>query len=77
MVLQAAAELGLAPASSYVVGDQIIDMELAARSGAKGVWIRDSLDSTVELPSGVVHMAANLWEAARWFPPVGDNPNVN
>ena len=39
MIRRAAAELGLAVSRSYVVGDQLTDMELAARSGAKGVWI--------------------------------------
>jgi D-glycero-D-manno-heptose 1,7-bisphosphate phosphatase len=74
MISRAAAELDLAPARSYVVGDQIIDMELAARSGAKGVWIRDSADAGVELPCGVVHIVKDLWEAARWFTSVGESP---
>jgi D-glycero-D-manno-heptose 1,7-bisphosphate phosphatase len=73
MILKAAAELGLAPARSYVVGDQIIDMELAARSGAKGVWIRESAEACAEIPSGVAHVVANLWEAARWFAAVNGN----
>ncbi|MGH7929844.1 MAG: D-glycero-alpha-D-manno-heptose-1,7-bisphosphate 7-phosphatase [Candidatus Binatia bacterium] len=67
MIIKAAAELDLAPSRSYVVGDQRIDMELAERSGAKGVWIQESSKALIEIPPGVTHVAANLWEAARWF----------
>ncbi|HEX2227373.1 MAG TPA: HAD hydrolase-like protein, partial [Candidatus Binatia bacterium] len=67
MILKAAADLGLAPRRSYVVGDQTIDMELAARSGAKGVWIRPSYGPCLETPPGVARVVASLWEAARWF----------
>jgi len=42
MIRRASEELGLEPARSYVVGDQAIDMELAARFGATGVWICNS-----------------------------------
>jgi D-glycero-D-manno-heptose 1,7-bisphosphate phosphatase len=73
MILQASAELSLAPARSYVVGDQMIDMELAARSGAQGVWIRQSRDACAETPVGVVRVVADLWEAARWFASVDDH----
>jgi D-glycero-D-manno-heptose 1,7-bisphosphate phosphatase len=73
MIFKAAAELSVAPALSYVVGDQIIDMELAARSGAKGVWIRESSDPWMETPSGVAHIVASLWEAACWFASVDDH----
>lgn len=67
MIFKAAAELGLAPSRSYVVGDQMIDMELAARSGAQGVWIREAGKACVEIPPGVARVVADLWEAACWF----------
>lgn len=67
MIARAAAELGLAPSRSYVVGDQMIDMELAARSGAKGVWIRESGEAGAVVSPGVAHIVPNLWEAARWL----------
>jgi D-glycero-D-manno-heptose 1,7-bisphosphate phosphatase len=73
MILKAAAELGLAPSRSYVVGDQQVDMELAARSGAKGVWIQECKLACLEVPPGAAHVVANLWEAARWLASVDDN----
>jgi D-glycero-D-manno-heptose 1,7-bisphosphate phosphatase len=73
MILKAALELGLAPSRSYVVGDQHVDMELAARSGAKGVWIQDSKTTCVEVPPGAAHVVTSLWEAARWLASVDDN----
>jgi hypothetical protein len=54
-----------------VVGDQRSDMELAARSGAKGVWIRPGAALPDEGAAGVVRVVESLWEAARWI--VGDS----
>jgi len=70
MIRKAAAELGLAPSRSYVVGDQSTDMELAAGCGAKGIWINHSGRAPDEIPPGAAHVVENLWEAARWLAPV-------
>jgi D-glycero-D-manno-heptose 1,7-bisphosphate phosphatase len=67
MIRQAAAELDVAASRSYVVGDQMTDMELAARIGARGIWIHSRGEPPVEIPPVVAHVAANLWEAARWI----------
>lgn len=67
MIRRAAAELGLAVSRSYVVGDQLSDMELAARSGAKGVWIRRAAAMPSEASRGVARVVESLWEAARWI----------
>ncbi|MFQ5849137.1 MAG: D-glycero-alpha-D-manno-heptose-1,7-bisphosphate 7-phosphatase [Candidatus Binatia bacterium] len=42
LVEQACLDLGLDANRSYVIGDQLIDMELAARIGAKGILIENS-----------------------------------
>ena len=66
MIVKAAAELGVEPSRSYVVGDQASDMVLADRVGAKGVRIADpgvEGDAT-----GSKHpVVADLWQAARWI----------
>jgi D-glycero-D-manno-heptose 1,7-bisphosphate phosphatase len=67
MIRRAAAELGLAVSRSYVVGDQRTDMELAARSGAQGIWIRQGSDTSSEAAAGAVRVVESLWEAARWI----------
>jgi D-glycero-D-manno-heptose 1,7-bisphosphate phosphatase len=67
MIRRAAAELGLSVSRSYVVGDQLTDMELAARSGAKGIWIRPDGELPAETSAGVTHVVKSLWEAARWI----------
>jgi D-glycero-D-manno-heptose 1,7-bisphosphate phosphatase len=72
MIRQATAELGVAASRSYVVGDQITDMELAARSGARGIWIHTLDEPPIEIPPGVAHVVASLWEAARWISPLND-----
>lgn len=66
LVWQACDEFSLDRARSYLVGDQTVDMELAARIGARGVWI----DSGRGRPAGSVppmHEARNLLETACWI----------
>ena len=64
MIVKAAADLGLDPSKSYVIGDQASDMELADRVGAKGVRIAakrmegDWADSKHPIVS-------DLWQAAQ------------
>ena len=41
LIEKASRELGLDPSRSYVVGDQIIDMQLAVTVGSKGVLIKN------------------------------------
>ena len=70
MIVKAVADLGLNPSSSYVVGDQTSDMELADRIGAKGVRIaRELVDGGVS-PGSKHPVVADLWQAAEWI--VGD-----
>jgi D-glycero-D-manno-heptose 1,7-bisphosphate phosphatase len=67
MIERAAAELGLNPAVSYVVGDQKTDIELADRIGATAVLIgkRDALPAAPRSRS--VSTVIDLWQAARWI----------
>ncbi len=67
MIRRAVTELNLDPSRSYMVGDQIIDMELAARTGCKGIWISQHGKIPIEISSAVAHVAPGLWEAARWI----------
>jgi D-glycero-D-manno-heptose 1,7-bisphosphate phosphatase len=66
LIRRAALELELAVSRSYVVGDQSRDMELAARSGAKGIWIHVPGAPPAAIPPGATHVVESLWEAARW-----------
>lgn len=65
MVRRAAEELQLDLGASYVVGDQGIDMELAARAGARGVRLNDGHGPEGVSPKAS-YVAANLWQAAKW-----------
>jgi|GEM_PF-2827543 len=60
MIRRASEELGLEPARSYVVGDQAIDMELAARFGATGVWICNSAKAQKDIAGGARRLARVL-----------------
>lgn len=66
MIVKAATDLGLDPSRSYVVGDQVIDMELADRVGAKGVRIAaPGMESD---SAGSKHpVVADLWQAVQWI----------
>lgn len=70
MILKAVLDLGLDPSSSYVVGDQTSDMELADRIGAKGVRIARELVVGGDSPAPKYPVVADLWQAAEWI--VGD-----
>lgn len=70
MIVRATSDLGLDPSSSYVVGDQTSDMELADRVGAKGVRIASHLVAGGDSPAPKYPVVADLWQAAEWI--VGD-----
>jgi hypothetical protein len=42
----------------------MIDMEIAARGRAKGVWVRASSEACGPIPPALAHVVANPWEAA-------------
>ena len=65
MIERAAAELGVDPSASYVIGDQKTDVELAQRIGATAVLIRRPGLPTNEARATVT--AVDLWEAAGWI----------
>jgi D-glycero-D-manno-heptose 1,7-bisphosphate phosphatase len=56
MVEQAAADLGLDVARSFVVGDKWLDIELAANAGARGILVRTGYGAGTEQspPPGVL-----------------------
>ncbi len=70
MIVKAVSDLGLNPSSSYLVGDQTSDMELADRVGAKGVRIARELAAGGDAAAPKYPVVADLWQAAEWI--VGD-----
>ncbi|HEY2989789.1 MAG TPA: HAD family hydrolase [Candidatus Binatia bacterium] len=62
---RAAAELSLDLTRCYVVGDQPTDMELAARIGARGIWLQNQRPQRAIAGASLV--APDLWEAAHWI----------
>jgi len=72
LIHQAAAEFPIDLTRSYVVGDKIADIGLAAAVGAKGILVRTGYgESEVRRRDGVVpgaaHVAPTLAEAAAWI----------
>lgn len=72
LVRQAARELHLDLARSFVVGDKITDVELASRVGARGVLVRTGYgDGELARRGGVgpagVHVAEDLMAATSWI----------
>ncbi|HWO43605.1 MAG TPA: HAD family hydrolase [Candidatus Eisenbacteria bacterium] len=66
LVRRATEELAIEPRASYVVGDQSVDMELAGRVGAKGVWIDGRTGPRVGPAPRCSYVATDLWDAAQW-----------
>jgi D-glycero-D-manno-heptose 1,7-bisphosphate phosphatase len=65
MIYRAASELAIDPGVSYVIGDQAIDMELAARVGAQGILLQTN-DAPVRLTSvSPFTVVEDLREAAK------------
>jgi D-glycero-D-manno-heptose 1,7-bisphosphate phosphatase len=67
MIRRAAAELDLDPKISYVVGDQSIDMELAAAVGAVGILVAQNQQSPMAPAAPDVAAVTGLREAAEWI----------
>jgi D-glycero-D-manno-heptose 1,7-bisphosphate phosphatase len=71
MVRQAAADLDLDVARSFVVGDKWLDIGLATNAGARGVLVRTGYGGgeDVRPPAGCepVVIADTLLDAARWI----------
>jgi D-glycero-D-manno-heptose 1,7-bisphosphate phosphatase len=74
MIRQAAAQLGLDVARSYVVGDRWGDVEMGRAAGAKAVLLNTGYASGKDLRPGggaaADHVADNLAGAAGWI--IGD-----
>jgi histidinol-phosphate phosphatase family protein len=65
MIEQAAAELGIDVASSYMIGDKPADIELAARAGMKGVLVTTGYGAETAGSANACIIADNIVEAAR------------
>lgn len=73
MIDAAAKDLNIYVGSSYVVGDKIIDIELAHKAGARGVLVmtgygREELKSlNSERKGWPDHIADDLYDAVKWI----------
>jgi D-glycero-D-manno-heptose 1,7-bisphosphate phosphatase len=67
LIFQASKELSIDPSISYIVGDQVIDVELAQRVGAQGVWICDPQKRSGKAAALNAHCVADVGEAAEWI----------
>lgn len=68
LALRAAQELGLDATRSYVVGDQVGDMGLASRIGAKGIFIQNNKAEGGKRKAEIEFLIVkDLWEAAQWI----------
>ncbi len=72
MIRQAAAAFDLDLARSFVVGDKLSDVGLAAAVGARGVLVETGYGADVArehggMVPGAAHVAANLMEATSWL----------
>jgi D-glycero-D-manno-heptose 1,7-bisphosphate phosphatase len=79
MIHQAVARLGVDPMRSFVIGDKLIDLGLAASAGARGILVRTGYGNEVatahgnEVP-GAAHVATDLMAAVAWILDEGRPP---
>jgi D-glycero-D-manno-heptose 1,7-bisphosphate phosphatase len=72
MIRQAAARFAFDPSASFVIGDKLLDVEMAGRAGGRGILVRTGYgDEVVKQFAGIVpgaaHVAATLMEATAWL----------
>jgi len=67
MLLQAARELDIDLAASYVVGDMLKDLEAGRRVGAKGILVRTGYGNNVVVTDKPVYIAEDLLDAVKWI----------
>jgi len=69
LVKQATKKMGLQLKTSYVIGDQARDIELAERAGARGVLVLTGAGRTTRRSKGkdAAYVATNLLSAAKWI----------
>jgi D-glycero-D-manno-heptose 1,7-bisphosphate phosphatase len=82
LILQAAQELGLDLARSFLVGDRYMDIQTAANAGVRGILVLTGYglgeyeqfrDSQRLQPA---HVAADLLDAAEWIVGMGGDPGA-
>jgi histidinol-phosphate phosphatase family protein len=71
MVERAVRDLGIDLSSSFVVGDQLTDVELAQRAGVPAVLVMTGKGSSTEARAAelglpIAHKARDIGEAIRW-----------
>lgn len=67
MVWEAVREHGFDPAAAFVIGDQVCDVLLARRIGAKAVLVRTGYGEHARLQCTPDYVAEHLLDAAGWI----------
>lgn len=67
MVTRACHDLALDPGTSYVVGDKMSDVRMAARVGAKGILLRDCKGEEQQAADEFAVAETDFYAAARWI----------
>lgn len=75
LLLQAAAELGIDPQRSFMVGDRPTDLQAGARAGCRAIWVQTGrhADPPIETAEAsnpevqAVYVCGSLLAAAKWI----------
>lgn len=67
LLLQAAAEMDIDLARSYMVGDMLRDVETGKRAGAKGILVCTGYGPNIVRTDMPVFVADNILEAVQWI----------
>ncbi len=66
LLLQAAAEMNIDLARSYMIGDMLKDVEAGKRAGAKGILVRTGYGANIVRTDMPVYIAEDILDAVRW-----------
>lgn len=67
LLLQAAAEMGIDLARSYMVGDMLKDIETGKKLGVKGILVRTGYGSNIVRTDMPAYIAEDVLEAVQWI----------
>jgi D-glycero-D-manno-heptose 1,7-bisphosphate phosphatase len=67
MLLQAAEDLSIDLAASYVIGDMLKDLEAGRRVGAKGILVRTGYGNNIVVTDKPSYIARDLLDAVKWI----------
>jgi len=67
LLLQAAAEMNIDLARSYMIGDMLKDIEAGKKAGARGILVKTGYGSNIVRTDMPAYIAEDIFDAVKWI----------